>query len=285
MPKSSCCIVLFLLISIPLKAVIGADFTNQATGTSPTGAGEDQFLLGKAHAQGKGREQSWEMALHWYRKAAESGNTKAMVNLGLLYLQGQGTARDDGEGFHWIHNASTRGDARAMGLEGHLLCEGRGCKPDGSLGMTLLEKGAGLGDPFSQVMLGDQLLKSKKREGDAIVWLEKAAGAGNGHACLLLGDLFMGKKTEKDLGVASGWYEMGAWLGHPGCQFEHARLLMASNGPGSAYPWAKLAKSGGVPAANGIFWECYNFLKPEERATGDAEAERISRSLARGKGE
>ena len=240
---------------------------------------EDQFLLGKAHAQGKGMEQSWDKAGFWYDKAASSGHTKAMVNLGLLYLEGKGTAKDEKMAYYWIHRAASLGDPRAIGLEGYLLCEGRGCSISPSVGIPLIEKGAALGDSFSQAVLGERLLKSQEKESEAIAWLEKAAGSGNGKACLVLGDLFRERKTAKDRSISDGWYEKGAWLGHPGCQFEYSRFLISSGGAPSAYPWAKLAKQGGVPAANGVYWECLNAMNPQQLSSGDAEAEHIKRLL------
>jgi len=240
---------------------------------------EDQFLLGKAHAQGKGMVQSWEKAGFWYAKAAESGHTKSMVNLGLLHLEAKGTLKDEKMAYYWIHQAASLGDPRAIGLEGYLLCEGRGCSVSPSLGIPLLQKGAALGDPFSQAVLGERLLKSPEKDHEAIAWLEKSAESGNGKACLLLGDFFREKKTDKDRSVSNGWYERGAWLGHPGCQYEYSRLLMGSGRVSEAYPWAKLAKQRGVPAVNGIYWECYNAMSTKQRSSGDTEAERISRLL------
>jgi TPR repeat protein len=274
-------IALALLILGTREVFFAANPQNVDTKESATDLAEEQFLQGKAHADGNGVEQSWEKARHCYQTAAESGHTKAMVNLGLLHLQGKGAKKDEKKGYDWIHKASALGDPRAIGLEGYLLCEGRGCVTAPSLGKPMLEKGAGLGDSFSQAMLGERLLKSREHESEAIIWLEKAAVAGNGHACLLLGDYSLSKNSPPSREQAAGWYEKGAWLGSPACQFEYARVLMVSKGVASSYPWAKLAKEGGVPAANGIYWECLNAMTQHQRAAGDAEADRISRSLTR----
>ncbi len=272
-------LTLSLFIVAPREVLSGANTNNTSTKKSATELAEEQFLQGKAYATGKGGDQSWEKAFHCYLKAAESGHTKAMVNLGLLYLEGKGTPKDEKMAYYWIHKASSLSDPRAIGLEGYLLCEGRGCMIAPSLGQPLLEKGASLGDPFSQAMLGERLLKSREKEPEAIAWLENAAGSGNGKACLLLGDFFMEKKTDKDRTIASGWYVKGAWLGHPGCQYEYSRILLASKGASSCYPWAKLSKERGVPAANGIYWECCNALSRQQRSMGEEEAENIRRLL------
>jgi TPR repeat protein len=204
-----------------------------------------------------------------------------MVNLGLLHLEGKGTPKDEKMAYYWIHRAASMGDPRAIGLEGYFLCEGRGCPASPSLGLPLIEKGAALGDPFSQAALGERLLLSREKEPEAIATLEKAAGSGNGKACLLLGDLFRERKTVRDRSISDGWYVKGAWLGHPGCQYEYSRVLMGTGGAPSAYPWAKLAKQGGVAAANGIYWECCNAMSPQQRSSGDDAAERIRRLLPR----
>jgi TPR repeat protein len=277
---SSSLLVTLALLTLGMQMLaLGEEQTPSIKKAPSKNQAEDQFLLGKAHAQGKGMEQSWEKAGLWYAKAAESGYTKAMVNLGLLYLDGRGTPKDEKMAYYWIHRAASLGDPRALGLEGYLLCKGRGCMIAPSLGQPLLEKGAELGDPSSQAMLGERLLKSHEKEAEAIVWLEKAAGSGNAEACLLLGDLFRERKTAKDRAIADGWYEKGAWLGHPGCQYEYSRILMMTGGAPRCYPWAKLAKQGGVPAANGIYWESLNAMSSEQRAAGDKDAERIRRLL------
>jgi TPR repeat protein len=273
---------LILLVLLTLGILIdvhGEEKPPSVINASPENQAEDQFRLGKAHAQGRGMDQSWEKSGFWYGKAAESGHTKAMVNLGLLYLEGKGTPKDEKMAYYWIHRAGSLGDPRAIGLEGYFLREGRGCSISHSAGLSLLQKGATLGDPFSQAMLGEQLLTSREKEPEAIAWLEKAAGSGNGRACLLLGDNFRARKTEQDRSLSNGWYEMGAWLGHPGCQYEYSRILISTGGATSAYPWAKLAKQGGVPAANGIYWECSNTMTAEQRSSGNEEAERIARLL------
>ena len=277
--SSSLLITLALLTLGMQMLALGEEQTPSIKKAPSKNQAEDQFLLGKAHAQGKGMEQSWEKAGFWYAKAADSGHTKAMVNLGLLHLEGKGTPKDEKMAYYWIHRAASMGDPRAIGLEGYFLCEGRGCPASSSLGLPLIEKGAALGDPFSQAALGERLLLSREKEPEAIALLEKAAGSGNGKACLLLGDLFRERKTVKDRSISDGWYVKGAWLGHPGCQYEYSRVLMGTGGAPAAYPWAKLAKQGGVAAANGIYWECLNAMNPQQRAAGDKDAERIRRLL------
>lgn len=45
-----------------------------------------------------------------YQAAAESGVTKAMVNLGVLYLSGRLPGRQQGEAREWFKRAADEGD-------------------------------------------------------------------------------------------------------------------------------------------------------------------------------
>ena len=47
------------------------------------------------HFMGKGVPKDHKEAMAWFRKAAEAGNTDAMVNLGAMYEGGLGVGKDD----------------------------------------------------------------------------------------------------------------------------------------------------------------------------------------------
>ena len=59
---------------------------------------EDQFALGEYYYRGdKDREQDYEQAVYWYRKAAEQGDADAQFALGRCYWKGFGVPEDYGQ--------------------------------------------------------------------------------------------------------------------------------------------------------------------------------------------
>ncbi|MFP6637066.1 MAG: sel1 repeat family protein, partial [Nitrospinaceae bacterium] len=49
------------------------------------GEAKAQYLLGEAYLEGKGAPQKYDLALKWFRLAAEQGNSDAQGNLGVMY--------------------------------------------------------------------------------------------------------------------------------------------------------------------------------------------------------
>jgi TPR repeat protein len=64
------------------------------------------------------------LALAWFQKAAEGGNTGARIKLGYMYSTGRATAKDLEAAYAWILAASLGGDRRGNeylpALEGQL---------------------------------------------------------------------------------------------------------------------------------------------------------------------
>jgi TPR repeat protein len=59
-------------------------------------------------------------ALHWYRRAAESGNSSAQFNLACMLLEGEGCEPDRAEGIRWLRRAAASGDSQAPRYLVHL---------------------------------------------------------------------------------------------------------------------------------------------------------------------
>lgn len=56
----------------------------------------------------------YKEALHWYRKAAEAGNTEAAIGLAVMYAAGDGTEPDPVAAGQWMRRAADSGEVRAM---------------------------------------------------------------------------------------------------------------------------------------------------------------------------
>ncbi len=72
------------------------------------------FRLGALYAEGRGVEQDYERAVHWYRRAAEHGNESAWFNLGHMYAKGRGVDKDAAEAVRWYGKAARNGNVYAQ---------------------------------------------------------------------------------------------------------------------------------------------------------------------------
>jgi TPR repeat protein len=70
-----------------------------------------QFLVGLAYHTGRGVALDCERAGTWYRKAAGSGDSHAITNLGVMSLLGQGAPADELDAYTWIQSAVGLGHA------------------------------------------------------------------------------------------------------------------------------------------------------------------------------
>jgi len=69
--------------------------------------------LGYLYELGQGVAQDFGKAYEWYQKAANAGNTHAMLRLGDLYGHGKGGAQDYGKAREWYQKAANAGDTDA----------------------------------------------------------------------------------------------------------------------------------------------------------------------------
>jgi uncharacterized protein len=72
-------------------------FDRRAHGVSSLarhGDAHAQTTLGFMYATGRGVPQNFELAVDWYRRAADQGDPTAQYLLGLMYDKGQGVSQD-----------------------------------------------------------------------------------------------------------------------------------------------------------------------------------------------
>ena len=73
---------------------------------------------------------SYEEAVRWFRRAADSGNAEAMCRLGRCYYWGKGVAKSDEEAVSWFRRAADKGNAEGMGWLGYCYKNGWGVPMD-----------------------------------------------------------------------------------------------------------------------------------------------------------
>jgi len=70
--------------------------------------------LGRMYAEGYGAYQNDEQAVHWFRKAAEQGDSTGQCELGVMYAEGRGIPQDNEEAVKWLKLAAEQGNAEAQ---------------------------------------------------------------------------------------------------------------------------------------------------------------------------
>jgi TPR repeat protein len=64
--------------------------------------------------------RDYAQALHWFRLAADQGNTFAAFNLGMLYADGHGVPRDPREATKWLQQSAGAGNELAIAQLGKM---------------------------------------------------------------------------------------------------------------------------------------------------------------------
>jgi TPR repeat protein len=85
-----------------------------------------QHNLGALYAHGKGVKESYEQAMHWYKKAAENEDADAMFMIGVMYANGQGVAVDIDAAKYWWEKAAVKDHPKAMFFLGRIYETGDG---------------------------------------------------------------------------------------------------------------------------------------------------------------
>ena len=104
--------------------------------------------LGEDYASdSNGVQEDDQMAMKWYRTAAEHGNTDGMVALGGMYEVGiEGVDADDAQAAKWFQKAADLNNAAAMYDLGTLYEKGSGVPRSLAKAKELYEKSAALGN-------------------------------------------------------------------------------------------------------------------------------------------
>ncbi|MFC5768416.1 tetratricopeptide repeat protein [Thauera sinica] len=99
--------------------------------SAQTGDPEAQYRLARSmlYDSSRGRTGAAE-AVDWLRRAAESGHTGAMVQLGKLYRTGLGVLQNFDLTLAWLRKAADGGDAEGMLELGRMYRSGTGVKQD-----------------------------------------------------------------------------------------------------------------------------------------------------------
>jgi TPR repeat protein len=115
---------------VPQSHDVAMDYYRQAADKG------DEFSLGVVYAEGKGVPQNYAQALTWYRKAADQGDMRAQSAIASLYQMGGSMwvkARmpiDFAQALVWYRRAADQGDDVALYALGAMYFAGQGVSRD-----------------------------------------------------------------------------------------------------------------------------------------------------------
>lgn len=120
--------------------------------------------LGHLYRWGQGVERDIQQAMHWYRRAAETGFARAQANLAAIYLQGdEGVSIDYAEAHKWFEAAARQGHAVAQYNLGLMYELGLGVEKNEAIALGWYNNAAKTGQPDALERLS---LLVMRRDGD-----------------------------------------------------------------------------------------------------------------------
>jgi|HubBroStandDraft_6_1064221.scaffolds.fasta_scaffold18679_3 TPR repeat protein len=178
-----------------------------------TGDAAAQLALGRAYQDGNGVPQNDELAVKWYRKAAELGNATAQNNLGIMYRTGSGVEKSKEEAVKWYRKSARQGYASAMFNLGTAYYNGDGVPIDDCIAYAwfLAARENGSKSATAAVIRAESELTSAKMS-DALV---------------TLGEMYeLGEELPRNFGESALWYRKAVKLGKPEARIALAVVLL-----------------------------------------------------------
>jgi TPR repeat protein len=207
-------------------------------------------------------------AIDAFHRAADSGHTVAMINLGSL-LTYEVDPPDLDAARHWFEQAAATGHTSAMYNLGILLAY-EVDPPNLDAARHWWEQAAAAGDALAMNQLGlilEDRTDSPPDLDGARHWFEQAAAAGDTLAMFNLGLLLENQTDPPDLDAARHWYEQAAAAGHPGAMNNLGRWLLANLDPpdldGARHWFEQAAAAGDTRAMYNLGWLLANLDPPD----------------------
>ena len=244
------------------------------------GTPQAQRSLAQMYAKGRGADQDFAMASHWYgrlteqdagaaivgfrelaeqghapaleriRDLSEQGNARAQLELGAMYASGEGVAKDDSVAANWFFLAAEQGNVGALLQLSKIAEEGNG------VARTRLGELAQRGSSRAQMSISHAAMSENPDVASA--WIRRAAEQNHSWAQADLGLAYYAgmRGIKKDKEGAVAWTRKAAEQGVPLSQFFLGFMHYMGDGVPKdlvqAYAWLRAAsehsQQGGISA-------------------------------------
>lgn len=171
------------------------DAFSMAQTLAKTGDKWAQKMLGEYYRKGKGVEQDYVTARHWYEKAAKQGDVRSVARLGSFYYRGRGVTKDYSKAFKYYHAINAyvgKKDAWVLRRIGHMYLYGQGVDKNPAAATRWFLKAASMGDTTAQLHLSNQYYLGEGLPQSMpawLWWLDKSVEGGNKKARTLMDEV------------------------------------------------------------------------------------------------
>lgn len=229
------------------------------------------------HAKNAVSLGDFSRAAQFYEKAADAGNSSAMILLGDLYANGRGVKTDYNQAAKLYQNAQKAGHTAAAGRLAYMTIQGWGVPKSVSKGVELLQAAANKGDAFSRGKLGTLILRGMV---ESQLWVcgpvaqpcvperviplfQQGAKESDPESMYQLGELYRaGRGVALDSQQAVRLFKLAADLGEP--RGQHSLGMMYLTGgesvpqePEKGLIWVRSAASQGLAEAQNALGVIY----------------------------
>lgn len=200
-----------------------------------------------------GEKRNAGKAAACYKKAAKSGNVRALYNLGVLYLRGDGVSRNAEEAFGYFSQASQKHHLGALYNLGYCYEKGVGTQSDAVKARACYEKAAlgGYGNAqYAYACFNEGGIGGKTDTAAAAKFYKRAAKNGVTGALVSLGLMYGdGRGVEKDRSKARRCFEEAAAKGDVTGLYNYGCILRDDGDMrGAADAFGKAAEKDFLPA-------------------------------------
>jgi TPR repeat protein len=177
------------------------------------GDSKSAYLLGNIAEEQKDRV----LALNWYKRAADTGDDRAMAALGVIYQDPENPQQNVLQAVEWFTKAAKLGNASAAYNLGVIYTKGRekgqGPKKNTQTAEKWFKQAAEGGHLDAQYNLGVMYL-DRGEISEAAKWFKSAAGRAEPQAQFILATMYAaGDGVEKNLVEALAWHDLAAQKG------------------------------------------------------------------------
>ncbi len=207
------------------------------------------------------RPKRRDLAVKWWRRAAEQGDAETANHLGELLRDADGVPRDDREAFRWFLAAAEQGEPTAQLNLGFALFEGNGVAQDMHAALRWYRKAACRGEWRARAIynIGQMYRRGEAVEqswSQALLQYRRAAAMGHVDAMHWLGRIYNGHEDypENDR-AAVRWLTKAAERGDMQSQCDLG--VRYFNGEGVRQDQTRAARLYRAAAVQGDSWACY----------------------------
>lgn len=249
-----------LFVTCGILSVAFAQVGNNTTITrllprAAAGSTHSQIDLANAYLK-TDRPDDIQQAIHWYRVAANNGDSFAQTELGVMLESGTGFAVDLAQARQWFRRAAAEGYLPAMVLLASLYSEGKGVPEDRNESLRLLKAAAEQDYAPAKTEIAVLYLlapDAPAHDLEAVRLLHRAAGH-DPKGAFVLGWCYQQERgVKRNLAQAARWYRKAAHKGFAAAENNLGFLYNTGAGipvdHAAAFEWYRRAAEDGISEA------------------------------------